>query len=299
MRVAYSLVRFASLAVPLVALLATAPLGAVTPVVATPADETSPASNGADFAWTRGSRDGPVIVMKLGTVFVRHGDGRPVAITTPGVLAAAGGMDGRTLVVQVVRNHQSDLRLFDLRTDRFHEPPPAVNTRAWEWRGSISGHRLLFGRFDGVNTYEIVLANLSTGREQILESVRGHGAYAEPGQINRRYAVWAGCPDNFCTIYRYDVTTHRRVRVPGDYRHAAFAPSVAAGGDVFYGRGLVACGADVKLMRYRPGATPHVVASLLPGYDFRFSSTDGRRVLFDRVSCDHGDFDVYAVRVGS
>jgi hypothetical protein len=84
------------------------------PLVATPADETSPATNGTDLAWTRGSKDGPVIVMKIGAVFLRHGSGKPVRISPRGVLAASGGMDKDTLVVQVVRNNQSDLLLYYL-----------------------------------------------------------------------------------------------------------------------------------------------------------------------------------------
>ena len=125
----------------------------------------------------------------------------------------------------------------------------------------------------------------------------GHGAYAEPGQINGRYAVWAGCPDNFCTVYRLDVASGRTIQVPGDYQHATYAPSVAANGEIFYGRGLKSCGAGVKLMRYRPGGAPRLVAALPPGYDFRFTNTDGRQLLFDRVRCRDGDFDVYGVRV--
>lgn len=273
-------------------------LGPARPVVATPADETSPATNGTDFAWTRGSRDGPVIVMKLGVVFLRQAGGRAVQISPRGVLASSGGMDGRTLVVQVIRNHQSDLELVDLKTHRLREPPRGVDTRAWEWRGSISGRRLLFGRFNGVDTYDIVLTDLTTGRERILDSVRRHGAYAEPGQVNGRYAVWAGCPDNFCTVYRYDIRSGERVRVPGDYQHVNFAPSVDANGNVYYGRGLWSCGGQVKLMRFRPGTAPHVIVSLPQGYDFRFTSTDGRRVLFDRVNCSRDNFDIFAANAG-
>jgi hypothetical protein len=286
-----------TLLVPLLVPLA-ASSAAVEPVIATPADETSPATNGRDLAWTRGSKDGPVIVMKLGAVFLRRAGGKAVRISPPGgALAASGGMDARTLVVQVIRNHGSDLELYDLKTGRFRKPPPAVNTRAWEWRGSISGRQLLFGRFNGTDTYQIVLADLATGRERTLDSVRGHGAYAEPGQLNGRYAVWAGCPDNFCTVYRYDVVNGARIRVPGDYRHSVSAPSVTATGDVYYGRGLRSCGSQVTLMHYRPSASPNVVAALPHGYDFRFSTTDGKRVLLDRVSCEHGNFDVYAARV--
>ena len=239
-----------------------------------------------------------MIVMKLGAVFLSHAGGPAVRITPTGVLAASGGMDAKTLVVQVIRKQGSDLELFDLKTRRFHEPTRGVNTRAWEWGGSISGSRLLFGRFNGVDTYDIVLADLSTGRERILDSVRGHGAYAEPGQLSGPYAVWAGCPDNFCSIYRYDIRTGSRLRVPGDYRHVAYAPSVAASGDVYYGYALRGCGSVVQLRRFRPGAGSRVVQTLARGYDFRFTNTDGRRVVFDRVSCSQDNFDIFAANAG-
>ena len=239
-----------------------------------------------------------MIVMKLGTVFLRHGSEKPMRISPPGVPAASGGMDKSTLVVQVVRNGQSDLLLYDLKTHRLREPPHGINTRAWEWRGSISGSRLLFGRFNGVDTYEIVLADLSTGPELILDSVRGHGAYAEPGQVNGRYAVWAGCPDNFCSIYRYDIRTGSRLRVPGDYRHVSYAPSVAASGDVYYGYALRGCGSAVQLRRFRPGAGSRVLRTLAAGYDFRFTNTDGRSVVFDRVSCSQDNFDIFTANAG-
>jgi Tol biopolymer transport system component len=148
-----------------------------------------------------------------------------------------------------------------------------------------------------VNTYDVALTDLVTGRTRVLDSVQGHGAYAEPGQVDGRYAVWAGCPDNFCTIYRYDLRSGRRIRVPGDYAHVVFAPSVTANGDIYYGRSLAYCGAQVRVMHYRPGTPPQVIASLATGFDFRFSTTDGRRVLFDRVNCKHGNFDLYSVRI--
>jgi hypothetical protein len=205
-------------------------------------------------------------------------------------------MDARTLVVQVIRNRQADLLLFDLRTHRFHEPPREVNTRAWEWHGSVSGRWFLFGRFDGANRYDIVLTDLRTGRERILDSVRGHGAYAEPGQVNGGYAVWAGCPDNLCSVYRYDIRTHAVVRVPGDYRHTQYRSAVSANGDVYYGRSLFSCGSLVKLMRYRPGMPPIVLTTLPRGYEFRFVSADARRVLYDRGNCTGGGSDIYSMQ---
>jgi hypothetical protein len=119
-------------------------------------------------------------------------------------MAASGGMDGRTLVVQTIRAGRSDLEFYDLLARRLQLPPGGVNTPEWEWRGSISGRWLLLGRVDfGSGAYKIVLHDLRTGKERNLDTVRGHAAYAEPGEVNGPFVTWAGCPDNSCSIYRY------------------------------------------------------------------------------------------------
>jgi hypothetical protein len=278
------------------ALAAAALLAGVVPqaLVATPADETSPSGAGGYLAWTVGSQNAPVIVMKLGRVWLRHA-GRSVPVTPPGVPAASGGMDGRTLVVQLVRHGNSDLALFDLRTRQVRDAP--VNTSAWEWRGSISGRWLLFGRADfGAQRYDVVLADLRTGRERVLDSVRGHGAYAEPGQVDGRWAAWAVCPDNVCAIVRYDLRTGARVRIPSPYHGVLYAPSVASNGDVYFGRGAGPCGSEVSIRRYRAGRIT-TVAKLATGYDLRFSGVDGRRLLLDGGRC-RGSYDVLQIPIG-
>lgn len=269
--------------------------------MATNADETSPSGNGVDLAWTRGSATGPVIRMKLGAVFVRHGGGPARRVTPPGTLAASGGMDGRTLVVEVVREGNSDLELYDLRTHHARRPPPGVNTRTWEWQGSVSGRRLLFGRLRGRGnpyTYDVVLADLVTGRMRMLDSVGTHASAAAPGQVNGRWAVWV-CRESLCVVYRFDAETGVRVRIDGDAAHAAFAPSVAANGEVYYGREPPACGRDLQIVRRRPPGARHAVTTLPAGYDLDFTFVAGKRLLFDRVSCTHGNFDVYGVPIGS
>jgi hypothetical protein len=144
-----------------------------------------------------------------------------------------------------------------------------------------------------------VLYNLKSDEMRVLDSVGGHGAYAEPGLLNGRYAVWAGCPDNFCTIYRYDIRTGTQKRIASNYGQVLFGPSVASNGDVYYGRGGRSCGSEVKLMRYRPGSGSRVVRSLPAGYDFRFTTTtqigDRQRVFFDGGHCPRG-FDIFAIR---
>ena len=267
-------------------------------VVATSADESSPSAGPSWIAWTRGSTPAPVIVLKLGTVELRDATGgRTRRVTPPGVLAAAGGGDARTLAIQEVRGGASDLKLVDVATGRLRDPPRGVNTRQWEWRGDVFGRWLLLGRIDfGRSEYRVVLHDLASGRERTLADVSGHGAYAEPGQLNGRYAVWAACPDNACTLYRLRLGDRRPLRVPAPlYGAAAYAPSVTRTGVVYYAQGLLGCGRQVRIMRFAPGRSPRAIAALPPGYDLRFTWADGRRILYDRVRCATGRSDVYAV----
>src|SRR4051812_9278766 len=244
------------------------------PVVATGAAETSPAAGPGLLAWTRGSTDGiPAIQMKLGVVLVRRASGRPVAVTPPHVLAASGGTDGRRLVVEVVRSGQSDLELVDLADRSRRSLPAAVNTREWEWRGSISGPWLLFGRYRAPVTYQIVVYNLVTRELRILDEAGVHAAYAEPGLLDGRYAVWAACHEGSCAVSRYDLKTRKGLRITTDYEHTLYAPSVTAAGDVYYARGGRGCGNEVELLRYRQRTGSRVVYTFAPGHDLRFTAT--------------------------
>jgi hypothetical protein len=237
--------------------------------------------------------------MKLGVVLLRRAGERPIAVTPPHVPAASGGMDGRWLVIEVVRSRQSDLELVNLR-DRSHRSlPAAVNTRAWEWRGSISGSWLLFGRYGSPeHTYQVALYNLATRKLRVLDEVGVHAAYAEPGLVNGRYAVWAACHESSCAIHRYDLRTGKRLRITADYAHTLYAPSVAASGDVYYARSGLECGEEVELMRYRTGAGSKVVRTFPPGHDLRFTTTtrigNKQRILFDGGRCPSG-FDILAI----
>jgi hypothetical protein len=271
------------------------------PVVATAADESSPAAGPGWIAWTRGSTPASVIVLDLGAVELRDASGRTRRVSAAGVLSAAGGGDAHTLAIQEVRGGASDLKLVDVATGRLRDPPRGVNTRDWEWRGEVFGRWLLLGRIDfGRRVYRVVLHDLRTGRERVLAAVSGHGAYAEPGQLNGRFAVWAACPDNACSLYRLRIGERRPVRVPAPlYGAAAYAPSVTRTGGVYYAQGLLGCGRQVRIMRFAPGRAPRVVASLPPGYDLRFTTAvdgpRGTRILYDRVSCATKRSDIYEV----
>src|SRR5262249_45845487 len=73
--------------------------------------------------------------------------------------------------------------------------------------------------------------------------------------------------------------------------------SVAANGDVYYGREpLPGCGRDLQIVRRRPPGARRVVATVPAGYDLDFTFVAGKRVLFDRFHCPDGNLDVYDLR---
>lgn len=271
------------------------------PVLATSASETEPFGSGNSLVWTQARQEFPLIHLSLGDVWLRVGRHRPMRLNPPGTLAASGGISGNTAVLQVTDRGDSGLRLVDLASGRSRKPP-GLDTRLYEWRGTLSGQRLLFGRIDFVgHRFQIVLHDLRSGKERILSEVRGHGAYSEPGQIAGRYAVWANCPDNLCSVFRYDLRTGHVASAPNPdaYTHTLYAPAVDERGTVYYARGNLGCGSGVALMRWRPGTAPSVLVRLPLGIDLRFSSTTkragGTRVLFDRYDCARKTWDVYAV----
>ena len=281
--------------------LSTFSLAPARPLVATSANESQPFGHGGALVWTDARREFPLLHLGLGDVRLRLADGRTLRMNPRGTLAAAGGLTGRLLVLAVVRGGNSDLVLVDRATHRTR-PLQRVNTPTWEWRGTLSRNRLLFGRIEfSAHRFEIALADLGSGRVRILDTVEGHAAYAEPGQIAGRYAVWARCPDNLCSIVRYDLATGRVVRAPNDaaYSNPVYAPSVDAGGVVYYARSKLRCGSGVTLFYWKPPSRPVTLARLPAGFDIRFSSTEsipgGTRVLFDRVDCARKTADVYAV----
>jgi nitrite reductase/ring-hydroxylating ferredoxin subunit len=225
-------------------------------------------------------------------VLVRRGNGRAWQANPRGTYAETGGIAGGTLVIQLIRGGTSKLTEVDLSTRKLTALPFAEGSRAWVWRPSVSGRRLLYGSIDyAARSYSIVLADRRTGAVRTLAAVDGHAAYAAPGQVNGRYAVWIGCPDNACRAYRYDIRTGEQVAMPllGGYAYSQFGPSVTSDGTVYYGN-MRECG-DVRLVRWRRGVATTILR-FPPHTAFAYSyAVDTRHptIYYDRVGCDRDD----------
>lgn len=239
------------------------------------------------FAWMQGSAPPRLPPLAHTVVYVRHGS-EPVWRANPaGTYAQTGGISNGRLVLQIL-DHSSLLATVDLRTRKVRVLPAPINDpHVVQWRPSVSGHRVLYGRMGNVD-FQIVLADLKTDRVSMLDDVRGHAAYAEPGQLNGRYATWITCPDNHCRVFRYDIDTGARVEMPpiGGAKYNQFGPSVTHDGTVYFGITQNNC-ADTRLMRWRSGRV-ETIYRFPPqhGYDYSYAAaTQPVTVYYDESKC--------------
>jgi hypothetical protein len=242
------------------------------------------------FAWMQGTGPWRLPPLAHTVVYVRRGN-RPAWRANPaGTYAQTGGIAGGKLVIQLL-HERSVIATVDLRTRRLRVLPAPINEpHMLQWRPSASAHRVLYGRF-AANDWRIMLADLDTGRVAQLDRVAGHAAYAEPGQLDGRYATWIACPDNHCRVYRYDVDTGTRVEMPpvGGFQYDQFGPSVTRDGTVYFGVSRGQC-TDTRLMRWRRGRV-RTIYRFPGGTGFEYSHAVGRRrvtVYYDESPCRRG-----------
>jgi hypothetical protein len=262
-----------------------------TPVRAGRSHEALPSADGdaGYLAWTQNSAARP----KHYDAFVSLSGAPKVMVNATGTSGYNGGMDGTTLVYQQVRRGQSDLRLFDLGTHQ-RSIPAGVNTPQWEWRPSISGQWLMFGR-ENLRTRpvktRVLLYNTATSQTITLVDTAG---LSEPGQVNGDYAVYTHCGRLTCNVFRYQISTALSRRVQ-------YAPSVSADGTVYYASSRFACGKDVRIRRFVVGDASASLMTIMPaGRDIHTTYADDMtegttRVLHDRASCTGSSDDIYQV----
>jgi len=241
------------------------------------------------FAWMHGPGAARNPPLSHTVVFVRHGNEPAWRANPAGTYAQTGGISNGKLVIQLLHG-SSLLATVDLRTRKLHLLPEPINDPARvQWRPSVSGRRVLYGRVGNLD-FKIMLADLDTGRVVELADVRGHAAYAEPGQLNGRYATWIACPDNQCRVYRYDIVTGMQVEMPpvGGARYGQFGPSVTRDGTVYFGIARTNC-ADARLMRWRSGEIT-TIYRFPPEhfYDYSYAAnTQPVTIYYDESKCTY------------
>jgi hypothetical protein len=285
-------------------------LGAATPspVKTTPRNEVVPSASGDWFAWSK-SRERLASPFDL---FAQHAGDRPFKVNPKGTQAYGGGIDGTKLVYQLLRGTlaiRSDLRLFDLATKKPMRLPTGVNTPAWECCGTISGDWLLFsrGRTYSRQTQLVLLRNLVTGEQRILDRLRNRNGLLSAGQLNGTFAVWTRCdPYPRCQITRYDLAIASATPLPVPTGKVAYSASVSAYGTAYYLRSNRGCGKSVELVRQPIAGAAEVMTAFPAGRDGDVTYADTvlpkppaeaatTHVYFDRTVCRRKTWDIYRV----
>ncbi len=268
------------------------------------ASEEGAVANRRWLVWSQSTTANPVPPRSTTSVYARNRlTGSRIRVSSLRTSAQTGGLSGDRLALQVVARGDSKISIVALDDLRSIVPFVAsVNTGLWEWRPSLSGGWLLFGRIDYARTrYEVLLADLRRGTVRTLDSVSGHAAYAVPGQVNGSWAVWTSCPDNWCRVYRYDIARSTRAPVPMVKQHVfqQFGPAVSRTGDVYFGTSKAGC-RESRIMKFDDAGLT-TLARLPKGTSFQYSYLDDSfpekaDLYFDRVGCGRGDLsDVYRI----
>jgi Tol biopolymer transport system component len=273
-------------------------------VKATTRNEVTPAASGIYFAWAKSRRGHP----RVFDVFAQQEGQAGRKVNARNTYGWAGGIDGTRLVYQQVKKGNSDIRFFDLVTRRRTNAPQGVNSKRWEWAPSISGDWLMFGRgvVFGSSTQMVVLRNLVTGEQRVLDSLRSRTGFTQAGQVNGNYAVWMKCAGrSTCNVYRYDITTATTTIMPATGQQL-YGPSVSPSGAVFYGRSGSGCGERAELVKTTLDGVTTVLYSFSSGQDFVITYTTQvvsvppppfttNRIYFDRIICSSRRYDIYSI----
>jgi len=243
-------------------------------------------------------------------LFAQHAADAAFKINPKGTQAYGGGIDGTRLLYQLIRGRLatlSDLRLFDLQARRRMSLPAGVNTKNWECCGTISGDWILFsrGRAYGTARQLVLLRNLATGEQRVLDTLRNRNGLITSGQVNGTYAVWVRCdPYPQCVIFRYDLATGTATALPTVPAKVPYSPAVNQYGTVYYLRSIRGCGKSVELVKQSLLGLPEVLTSLPQGRDGEVTyaytvpshpptGTVTTQVYYDTILCRRQTWDIY------
>lgn len=259
-------------------------------------NELQPQMSEDGFVWSQGDNS-----------FVKPEHDPRVRLNLAGSSSFFAAIDDTTVVYNVFKNRQANLVMYDLRTGERSSPPAGVNSNRFEEEPSLSGDWLLFTRL-GPRRNKVVLFNLDTSEQRILESLRSKTHYLASDQVNGDWATYESCDSDRgtlsnCQAYRYRISTRDLAKIPNPDRQQYAAGITKDGTAYLLSTGESdhwECGAGATLVRQPVGGSRQVVATLPTGIDsfnaFAFEESDGSvTVLFDRIHCGNGASGIYEV----
>jgi hypothetical protein len=275
------------------------------PVKTSPRNEVVPAAGDDWLAWSQSRTHRP----RLFDVFAQQKSHPAFKVNPKGTQAFGGGIDGTTLVYQLIRDKRSDLRLFDLTTRRQRPIPAGINTSKWEYHGTMSAGWILFSRGKAYSrdTQMVLLRNLTTGEQRVLDVLQSRKGLVTAGQVNGDFAVWRRCnPHPRCQIFRYDLATASATAVSVPAGKIAYGPSVNQYGAVYYVQSGRGCGKSVQVIKQPVDGGPVLILSLSQGRDIGVTYAHTTvtkpprdlittRIHYDVFRCKTRRWDIYSV----
>jgi YVTN family beta-propeller protein len=258
---------------------------------ATKRQEVGPAGYQGALAWSETDAPGAARL----DAFVET-DGNKVKLNRDGTQGVVGGFDDGLVSFAESKGRRGDVFLYDVSSGTRRDPGRKVNSRAIEYLPGVSGPWVLFGRYThGGRGRALLLYNRESRQVRKLDSVRGRNPVLIPGQMNGSWAVWFDCARQ-CAVYRYNVKTRKKIRVPRAKKTRDVSPSVAPDGTVYFERAGARCGRKARIMRYRPGRRATVVKKAPSGIEVTatfYSEGPGHdELLVGRFDCEKGQFDL-------
>lgn len=258
---------------------------------ATKRQELGPAGYQGSLAWSETDAPGSRRLNAFAEV-----DGKKTKLNRAGTEGVVGGFDDGLVSFSERKGRRMDVVLYDAATGKRRDPGGKVNSRATEYLPGVSGQWLLFGRYThGGRGRKLLLYNRESRQLRELDAARGGAPVLIPGQVNGPWAVWFDCTRQ-CTIYRYNIDTRKKIRVPRKKNTRDVSPSVAPDGTIYFERAGARCGRRATITSYRPGGRPRVIKELPPGIEvtatFYSEGSDLNELLIGRYNCSKGQFDI-------
>ena len=285
------------LVVALVAFLAVPAMAAVTltPVVKTRADEWGITVGSGGMAWNRYNRSDSWILADTG--------GGRFRVNSTRTWAWTGSIEGDVLIYQKATSRRSNIAAFDLTTKSSVQPPQHVNSRWWEYYPKASGEWVLFGRTNvgyGAKREwrKLILTNTVTGKSRTLLR-GGPQAHFDPGQVSGDWVVWDECPGGVCDVYRYQISSATKTKIPQEASDQ-FSPAIAADGTMYFVRTSGnRCGRNASIVRRTLDGTETILYSFPRGveasYMFLHDGVEQDLYLGD-VDCSNDyESDIYMI----
>jgi hypothetical protein len=281
----------AALGAGLTLLLAAPPAGAGVvdqPVKTTNANELGGAADGSWLGWSEAPASSPADYRALASEF---GD-PPISLGANGKVAFMGGITGTTAVFQQTESVSNwNLYRYDLEQQQRTKFGTKVNTTSREFRPSLSGGRLLFGRVvNGTSTETIRVFTLASAKTRVLDTIHADFTHSvAPGQISGKFVVWHRCAPK-CNTFEWNRQTDTITKLVNGSGQNQWAPAVAPDGTAYYLREGVQCDSVAKIVEDPLNGPPHVIFTLPDGTTAGHLSVDdvgamGRNLYYSAIEC--------------